>query len=59
MDEELRWVSMGFDPTVMTCQKYDVNGYRFHTSLIEIIGWMSLIGSVKWVIGKCEILLSP
>ena len=21
---------MGFDPTVMTCQKYDVNGYRFH-----------------------------
>ena len=31
MDEELRWVSMGFDPVVMTCQKYDVNGYRFHT----------------------------
>ena len=31
MDEELRWVSMGFDPAVMTCEKYDVNGYRFHT----------------------------
>jgi len=31
MDEELRWVSMGFDPVVMTCEKYDVNGYRFHT----------------------------
>ena len=31
MDEELRWVSMGFDPAVMTCKKYDVNGYRFHT----------------------------
>ena len=31
MDDELRWVSMGFDPAVMTCKKYDVNGYRFHT----------------------------
>ncbi|XP_073351930.1 uncharacterized protein [Aegilops tauschii subsp. strangulata] len=31
IDEELRWVSMGFDPAVMTCEKYDVNGYRFHT----------------------------
>jgi hypothetical protein len=31
MDDELRWVSMGFNPSVMTCEKYDVNGYRFHT----------------------------
>ena len=31
MEEELRWVSMGFNSRVMTCEKYDVNGYRFHT----------------------------
>jgi hypothetical protein len=31
MDEELRWVSMGFNARVMKCEKYDVNGYRFHT----------------------------
>jgi hypothetical protein len=31
MVDELRWVSMGFENRVMTCEKYDVNGYRFHT----------------------------
>ena len=31
MNDELRWVSMGFESRVMSCDKYDVNGYRFHT----------------------------
>ena len=31
MTDELRWVSQGFDPKVVTYEKYDVNGYRFHT----------------------------
>ena len=31
MADELRWVSQGFDSRVLTYDKYDVNGYRFHT----------------------------
>ena len=31
MSPELRWVSKGFDNRVKTYEKYDVNGYRFHT----------------------------
>ena len=31
MTDELRCVSQGFDRTVMKYEKYDVNGYRFHT----------------------------
>ena len=31
MTDELRWVSQGFDRKVERYEKYDVNGYRFHT----------------------------
>ena len=31
MMDELRWVSQGFDRKVARYEKYDVNGYRFHT----------------------------
>jgi hypothetical protein len=30
-NEELKWVSQGFDSKVKMYEKYDVNGYRFHT----------------------------
>lgn len=31
MPDELRWVSQGFENRVYSYEKYDVNGYRFHT----------------------------
>ena len=31
MSDELKSVSQGFDRTVMKYEKYDVNGFRFHT----------------------------
>jgi hypothetical protein len=31
MNDELRWVSQGFDHKVKMYEKYDVNGYHFHT----------------------------
>ena len=31
MNDELRCVAQGFDPNVKQYEKYDVNGYRFHT----------------------------
>ena len=31
MKDELRWVSQGFGRKVKMYEKYDVNGYRFHT----------------------------
>ena len=31
MDAELRQIANGFDYRVRTFEKYDINGYRFHT----------------------------
>ena len=35
MNDELRWVSKGCDRRVKSYDKYDVNGYRFHTESHE------------------------
>ena len=35
MDAELRQVANGFDFKVRTYDKYDINGYRFHTGSKE------------------------